>query len=218
MVEPTVSYVVPARNEAEYIDATLAAIQNQSTDESTEVIVADGGSDDGTRAIARDHGVTVLTDADGGIWEGRNRGAAAAGGEWIAFVDADTVVIPTHCDRLLAYARERDLDAASSRCRIPGMRATCLEIVINHVFPRLPRPILPGFNFLIRRETFEATGGFPAIPNEDTAYSRRLARSHRTGYHPEVLVETSPRRIERQGLTGTAIHYLTLDWRRLRSS
>lgn len=158
--------MVPARNEAEYIDATLAAIRSQSTDEPIEVIVADGGSDDGTRSIAR----------------------------------------------------ERGLDAASSRCRIPGVRATCMELVINHVFPRLPRPILPGFNFLVRRETVEATGGFPAVPNEDTAYSRRLARTHRTGYCREVLVETSPRRIDSQGLTGTAIHYLVLDWRRLRSS
>ena len=218
MGDPTLSYVVPAYDEADYIDATLSAIRDQSTNEPIEVVVADGDSHDGTRSIARDHGAAVLVEDDDGIWAGRNRGAAAADGEWLAFVDADTVVAPIHCDRMLSCARERGLDAASSRCRVPGIRATCMEATINHVFPRLRRPVLPGFNFLIRREVFEATGGFPAVPNEDTAYSRRLGRTHRTGYCREVLVETSPRRIDRQGLTGSAFHYLRLDWRRLRSS
>ncbi|WP_096389730.1 glycosyltransferase [Halopenitus persicus] len=215
---PTVSYVIPTDEEADYLDATLERIRLQSTAEPIEVIVADADSSDGTRSIARDHGVRLLTGATDGIWEGRNRGGAVAEGDWIAFVDADTLVAPNHCDRLLAYAREHDLDAASSRCRVPGLRATCMEAVINHVFPRLRRPILPGFNVLIRRDVFTATGGFPAVPNEDTAYSRRLGRTHRTGYCPDVLVETSPRRIERDGLTGTAIHYLRLDRERLRSA
>ncbi|MFC6615956.1 glycosyltransferase family 2 protein [Halopenitus salinus] len=164
MGDPTLSYVVPAYDEADYIDATLSAIRDQSTDEAIEVVVADGGSHDGTRSIARDHGAAVLVEDDDGIWAGRNRGAAAANGEWVAFVDADTVVSSNHCDRMLSCARERGLDAASSRCRVPGIRATCMEATINHVFPRLRRPVLPGFNFLIRREVFEATGDSRRFP------------------------------------------------------
>lgn len=217
MSSPAVSYVVPARNEVDYLGATLSSITDQDSHVSTEVIVADGDSTDGTRTVAREHGVRLVTGADSGIWEGRNRGAEHARGEWLAFVDADTTVAPDHAHRLLAFAREHDLDAVSSRCQIPGIRAKPMQWVINHLFPRLRRPVLPGFNFFLEMATFEATGGFPPVPNEDTDYSRQLGREYATGYCPDVLVETSPRRIRKQGLLGMTYHYLKLDRKRLRS-
>lgn len=121
--------------------------------------------------------------------------------------------------RMLGFAEAEDLAAASSRCRIAGpRRAKLMAATINHVFPRLERPILPGFNFFVRRDRFAAAGGFPDVPNEDTALSRALGRTARTGYCPSVLVETSGRRIAESGLTGTAWHYLRLDWERLFAS
>lgn len=217
MGTPTVSYVVPARNEAAYLDATLESIRAQATTRSFDIVVADGESADATPVIARDHGATVVVGDDAGIWAGRNRGAAHAAGEWLAFVDADTTVAPNHLETMLEYAREHDLDALSSRCHIPAWRGKPMQFVVNRVFPRLTRPVLPGFNFFVRRSVFEETGGFPSTANEDTAYSRRLAREYDTGYVPETLVETSPRRIREQGLTGMTYHYLRLDWQRLRS-
>ena len=91
-------------------------------------------------------------------------------------------------------------------------------MTINHVFPRLGAPVLPGFNTLVGRAAFEDVGGFPDVPNEDTAFSRRLGRRTPTGYCPAVLVETSGRRVADAGLSGTLYHYLRLDWRRLRTS
>jgi hypothetical protein len=92
-----------------------------------------------------------------------------------------------------------------------------MQFTINHVFPRLDRPILPGFNFFVDADVYEATGGFPNVANEDTAYSRRLGRDYRTDYCRRVLVETSPRRVREQGLLGMTAHYLHLDWKRLRA-
>ncbi|WP_247729171.1 glycosyltransferase [Halovivax limisalsi] len=217
--EPQVSIVVPARNEAAYLPATLSSVAGLETDRSYEVIVVDGDSADETAAIAREYGATVLEGPGTSIAAGRNRGAERARGEWLAFVDADTVVRQHYLDTLVGYAERNDLAAASSRCRITGpRRAKLMEATINHVFSRLSRPILPGFNFLIRRETFDAHGGFPAVSNEDTAFSRRLARTERTGYCPAVLVESSGRRIAERGLTGTLVHYARLDWGRIRST
>jgi len=212
---PAVSFVIPARNEAAYLPDCLDAVAAQRTDRAHEALVVDGASDDATPEIARDRGATVVEGDGEGIGRGRDRGARAATGEWLAFVDADTVVDPEYLETMLSFVRENDLDAASSRCRMDGVRSLPMRATINRAFPRLRRPILPGFNFFVRRSVYEATGGFPDVPNEDTAYSRRLAREYDTGYCPDALVETSARRIRDAGLTGTLYHYLKLDWGRI---
>ncbi len=212
---PAVSFVIPARNEAAYLPACLDAVAAQRTDRAHEALVVDGASDDATAEIARDRGATVIEGDGEGIGRGRDRGAQAAGGEWLAFVDADTVVTPDYLETMLSFVGDRDLVAASSRCRMDGLRSAPMQAMINRAFPRLRRPILPGFNFFVRRSVYDASGGFPNVPNEDTAFSRRLAREYETGYCPAVLVETSARRIRESGLTGTLYHYLKLDWGRI---
>ena len=216
--DPVVSVVIPARNEADYLQQCLESVRALETERAYEVLVVDGASDDETPAIAAAMGATVVEESGSSIAAGRNRGADRARGEWLAFVDADTMLRPTYIDELLRFTGSEGLVAASSRCRMDGARATLMEATINHVFPRLDRPILPGFNFFVDRAVFEATGGFPDVPNEDTAYSRALGRRYATGYHPDVLVETSSRRIADVGLTGTLYHYVRLDLQRLRAA
>jgi glycosyltransferase involved in cell wall biosynthesis len=215
---PTVSVIVPAKNEAGYVRETLASIADQDTDRAVECLVVDGQSTDQTAAIAREFGVRVIEGDGSGIAHGRNLGAAHASGEWLAFVDADTTVAEGYVDTMLDFLDREGLEAGSSYCRVSGpRRATVMEATINHVFPRLRLPILPGFNFVVDATVFDSVGGFPEVPNEDTAFSRHLARNYATGYCPRVLVETSGRRIARSGLTGTLYHYLSLDWHRIRT-
>lgn len=218
MTDPVASFVVPAKNEAAYLPETLASIRDQRTDRPYEVIVVDGDSDDATAEIAARYDAALVEQSGTGIGDARHRGAERARGEWLAFVDADTAVRPEYLDSMLDFVRAEGLTAASSRCRMTGpARAKLMEATINHVFPRLARPVLPGFNCFVRRDAYFAAGGFPDVPNEDTAFSRKLARTEPTGYHPAVLVETSARRIADSGLTGTLFHYLRLDWGRIRA-
>ncbi|RQG94484.1 glycosyltransferase [Natrarchaeobius chitinivorans] len=215
--DPEVSFVVPARNEAEYLRGTLASLAALDTAYEYEVIVVDGDSSDDTREIAREYGVTVIAGNATGIAAARNCGADHANGEWIAFIDADTRVRATYLTRMLGYLEANDLVAASSYCRMTGpKRAKLVEATINHVFSRLESPILPGFNVVVDREVFLEMGGFPAVPNEDTAFSRRLGRRYPTGYCRRVLVESSGRRVTAYGLTGTLVYYLRLDAERIR--
>lgn len=214
---PAVSILVPARNEAGYLDDCLASIDVLDTDHAHETVVVDGDSDDGTASIARDYGARVIEGPGDGIGAARHRGARAVDGKWVAFVDADTTVDPEWLDEIVAFVRDRRLVAASSRCRMPGFRSTFVTATINRVFPRLARPILPGFNFVVRAETYRDAGGFPNVPNEDTAFSRRLSAHGDVAYHPDVLVETSHRRVRESGLTGTLYHYLKLDVGRVRA-
>lgn len=213
-----VSFVIPARNEADYIRGTLSSLAALDTDYAYEVIVVDGDSSDETTSIAREYGATVRQEGGSSIADARNLGAECATGEWLAFIDADTRVRATYLTELLGFAEAEGFAAVSSRCRITGPhRGMLMEATINHVFSRLERPILPGFNCLVHREAFDAVGGFPNVSNEDTAFSRRLARRYPTGYCPAVLVESSGRRIAECGLTGTLWHYLRLDVERVRA-
>ncbi|WP_137285041.1 glycosyltransferase [Halorussus salinisoli] len=228
MPDPAVSFVVPAKDEQASLPATLESIRDQRTARDYEVVVVDGDSDDATPAVARRYDAAVVHQprpaADGGddfvpnIGDARHRGAERTDGDWLAFVDADTVLRPEYLDSMLEFARREDLAAASSRCRMVGpIRAKLVEATINHAFPRLDRPVLPGFNCFVRRDAYFAAGGFPNVPNEDTAFSRELGREWATDYHPDVLAKTSGRRVAQSGLTGTLYHYLRLDWRRLRA-
>lgn len=95
---PSVSVVIPARNEERSLPALLASLQVQ-TIAVDEVIVVDDQSEDGTATIARDHGATVITPSTRPeSWLGKpwavQTGAAAAGGDVLLFLDADVRLEP----------------------------------------------------------------------------------------------------------------------------
>lgn len=98
--KPDASVVIPVRNGAETIEKQLQALANQAMDLALEVIVADNGSTDETRAIAtrwtgKFHALKII-DAGGvrGAAYARNEGVRHAGSEKILFCDADDVVRP----------------------------------------------------------------------------------------------------------------------------
>jgi GT2 family glycosyltransferase len=88
-----ISIVVPAYNEERLLPAALAAIgagAHGLGDWQWELIVCDNNSTDRTAEIARAAGATVVFEPHNQISRARNRGAAAASGEWLLFVDADS--------------------------------------------------------------------------------------------------------------------------------
>jgi glycosyltransferase involved in cell wall biosynthesis len=90
-----ISVIVPAYNEEKLIPATLAAIQMAMTAFTErgwvgELIVCDNNSTDRTAEIARANGATVVFELQNQIGRARNKGAEAATGDWLVFVDADS--------------------------------------------------------------------------------------------------------------------------------
>ena len=216
--DPLVSIVIPARNEERRLPETLRSFEALDTTVPFELIVVDGESEDDTVAVANEYGARVVTQSGTGVGDARHRGAKQARGHWLAFVDADTAVRPSYLDEMLAHVCEHDLVGATSWCRVTGpWRAKVPEAIMNHAFPRMRRPVLPGFNTLVKREAYFAAGGFPNVPNEDKAFSRILAKVGDLGVHEAVLVETSGRRIAELGLVGVFWYYFRRDLQALRS-
>ena len=86
-----VSVIVPAFNEERLLAGSLAAICSaMGAFDDAELIVCDNNSTDRTGEIARAAGATVVFEPHNQIARARNRGAAAASGDWLVFVDADS--------------------------------------------------------------------------------------------------------------------------------
>lgn len=203
---PRLSVIVPVLNEAPAIAGALAALQPLRA-QGHEVIVVDGGSDDGTVALAQAGADRVIAAARGRARQ-MNAGAATARGDVLLFLHADTR-LPPRADRLiveaLAHRGWGRFDVRLSG-RQPMLRV--IERAMNWR-SRLTGIATGDQAIFVRRDRFEAVGGFPGIPlMEDIALSRRL----KAFGPPRCLaarVVTSSRRWEAGGIARTVL----LMWR-----
>ena len=167
------SIIVPVLNEAACIVGLLDVIGRV---ENAEVIVVDGGSDDGTAAIAATR-ATVIAATRGRATQ-MNAGARAAQGALLLFLHADCMP-PEDFDRQVRRALAFEhvaLGAFSLRIGAPGPAYRFVEFAANLRSTWMNTPYGDQGLFL-RRETFEALGGFPELPIvEDYALVRQARK------------------------------------------
>lgn len=184
---PSLAVIVPARNEAATIVRCLAGLRAQDYPaERLRVLVVDDGSTDGTAAIAAhaiggDPRFRII--AAGSLptgWAGKPhacwKGAAAAEGEWLCFLDADTVAAPFLLRTAIATAGRRGLDLLSleprleletvwERLVIPaGLFALAFIGDVRRTNDPARRGAAANGQFmLIRRSAYERIGGHAAV-------------------------------------------------------
>ncbi|MCD4527492.1 glycosyltransferase family 2 protein [Nocardioides sp. cx-173] len=113
MSTPTVSVVIPVRDDAEALRACLRLLAVQTTPP-LEVVVVDNGSSDESAAVARAGGARVVAEPAVGIPSAAATGYDAARGEVIARCDADSRPGPEWVARIAdAFASRPDLDAVT---------------------------------------------------------------------------------------------------------
>jgi rSAM/selenodomain-associated transferase 2 len=194
--------VIPVLNEAAIIGPALEALA-QLRSRGAEVIVADGGSGDGTAQLARPLADQVI---DGPCSRGAamNAGAAAGTGDLRLFLHADTM-LPHHADDLIERALTR-------RCwgrfdvRIAG-RHPLLRVVgcMIGLRSRLTGIATGDQAMFVTREAFETVGRFTDLPlMEDIALSRKLKRLCRPLCIGTPVI-TSGRRWEQHGVVRTIV-------------
>jgi glycosyltransferase involved in cell wall biosynthesis len=166
MPEPVqVSFVVPARNEAEHIgdclDSIAAAVAGRWT---YERIVVDHGSTDRTAAIAVARGARVLAHPSGTVAAVRNAGVEASSGGILAFIDGDTVLRPGWGDGLENALREFAVEPRTLAGAKPGIAdpPSWIERLWFDPAKRTGAHYLPGANLVAPRPFFHELGGFDA--------------------------------------------------------
>jgi len=198
------SIVIPTLNEARIIKATLAALQPLRRN-GVEVIVADGGSDDGTVERSRAQVDQVCIGARGRARQ-MNAGAALATGEALLFLHADTL-LPERADIDVLSALRRDHRVwGRFDVRIVGRpRLLPLVAALMNLRSRLTGIATGDQAMFVRREAFAAVGGFPELElMEDIALSARLKQlSWPLCLHRRVT--TSGRRWEEHGFWRTVV-------------
>jgi len=194
---------MPVLDEAAGIEAALAALTPYRR-RGVEVIIADGGSQDGTADLARPLADRVLVAPRGRALQ-MNAGAAAAQGDVLLFLHADTR-LPENADRLV-------LDGLIHSGRVWGRFDVRIDgggllrlISLAMNWRSRTTGIATGDQAMfVARAAFTAAGGFPSIAlMEDVALSARLKRISR----PLALrarVTTSPRRWRRHGTLRTML-------------
>lgn len=117
----TISVVLPTYERAGVVGGAIDSVLAQ-THRDLELIVVDGGIDDGTSAVVTgydDARVQYLRQsARNGVSAARNRGVEAADGEFVAFIDSDDRWRPEKLERQVAALRDAEGDPAVSYCRI----------------------------------------------------------------------------------------------------
>jgi len=212
---PTVriSLVIPARNEAGYLDPLLARLDpGWRRRWGIEVILVDGQSQDGTPQRARPY-VDVVLRQEGRepmtIAAARNLGARRAQGSVLWFLNAD-VRLPEDLDAFLGAALEalRTHELVLVPVAVWPEEATrvdrCLMRLLNAYYRLCNRLGIGngrGECHFVRREAFEAVGGYRdhLIAGEDFDLFRRLRRRGPIAWLGEWIVYESPRRYRRWG-------------------
>ncbi len=191
MIATRVSAIIPTLNEEARIAATIDAARAAGVD---EIIVADGGSTDATVAIAESRGARVIT-GERVRAKQLNRGAAAASGDVLIFLHADTLLPPGAADAVLASGR--DCGGFLVEFIEPGFRLRYVAFMIN-ARTRLTRAPWGDQAQFFRRAAFP---GFPEIAlMEDYVVARRMKNA---AILP-LTVRTSGRRFLTRGVIRTA--------------
>ncbi|MDJ0893664.1 MAG: TIGR04283 family arsenosugar biosynthesis glycosyltransferase [Alphaproteobacteria bacterium] len=176
----TLCAVIPTLEAASDLANTLGALEEgRRTGLLEDIVVADGGSSDGTAAVARQAGARVVTTATsrGGQLAA---GAAHARGRWLLFLHADTVLAPgwTAPVRTFVADDQNRHRAATFRFRLndPKPAARRVEALVAWRCRALGLPY-GDQGLLISRSFYEALGGFRALPiMEDVDLVRRIGR------------------------------------------
>lgn len=195
---PAVTAIVPTWNEAERLPRLLDALE-RCRPAPVDVVVADGGSDDGTREVAR-HRARVVA-APRGRASQQNAGAAATDAAILWFLHADCLPPPEAIDQIGAAIAAGAPGGAFRIAFPPRERARhsllgAIERGID-VRTRVTRTATGDQGIFARREAFDAIGGFPEWPLfEDVAFFSALRRIGRPAICPGPLTTSARRWLE----------------------
>ena len=204
------SIVIPTLNEEKYLPLLLESIKKQDFLD-YEIIIADAGSKDSTLQIAKKYNCEITT---GGLpAKGRNEGAKVAKGDFLFFLDADTILPDNFLAKWLEEFGLRKLDIASF-CFDTQDKKKGFQMMIDFyneiaILLEETRPF-SIIGVLVKKEVFEKLKGYDETIklSEDTDLGRRAIKFAQFGILRAGKIFISDRRFVKDGWMTTTTKYI----------
>lgn len=211
------SVIIPTLNEEGYLGKALESLSKQTL-LPLEIIVADAKSTDKTRQIANSFNCKVVDSTQperGGPAVARNKGAEAATGERLLFIDADVILPPDFIEKSINELERRNLDIGAGFAvpitnnkleRMGGYLLSYYLILLEKISPRAG-----GYCIFSTKKIHNQINGFDekVYMAEDHDYVKRASKVGRFGALRDSKVYVSIRRFKEEGTLKTTLKYLT---------
>jgi len=194
-----ISIILPVFNESLLLPSVLQSLARYR-DGNFEVIVADGGSSDGTLSIAKQWSDRLVLSPKGrGIQ--MNQGANLAEGEILLFLHADSTLDPKGLDAIRESLRDDHMVGGAFHLSIDSSHwGLCLVSFGANLRTALNRIPYGDQGIFVRKKVFERMGGFQDLPfMEELDFFRRLKKEGKVTLLKE-RIKTSPRRWDQEGI------------------
>ncbi len=216
------SIIIPALNEEAYITASVKAAQEQDFADSFEIIVVNNNSVDRTAAVAKELGVKVVNESRVGLPSAREAGRRAAKGEFLVYVDADTMLPKNYLTVIDKTFKKypKTVGISNPFEFYDGAPADqfVIKLFFGFAYPAQNLILklmgkshqLLGGSFAVRAHILEELGGFDisiTFSGEDLAISKSLARYGDITILQTVRSYTSARRFQTHGRIRTCAVY-----------
>ena len=196
------AFIIPTLNEISRVSQLVSQLQTIAA-QGHEVLVVDGGSQDGTDAALRQHGFTVYNSPPGRAKQ-MNVGARNTSNDILVFLHADTILPEAAVKKILHACCKQDWGRFDVSFNEKGVIFKLIATMMN--FRSCISGIVTGDQCLfVKRELFNRVGGYPDIPlMEDIALSKKLKKfGFPVCLHDRVI--TSARRWKQNGVLNTIL-------------
>lgn len=204
---PSISVVIPAFNEEEYLPKSLGAIKAQEFDKPYEVIVVDNNSTDNSKKIARSFAARVVTEKKQGLIFAKDAGCDSARAPLVVVLDADNVTPPDWLKTIEEVLSDASVAAITGPYLLPGAPWWArIHTTAGIYFIRLVQwltgssPHIWGGNTAFRKADFVKIGGYDtrfSFAADEVKLRKELRKYGRIRQDMRMAVVSSTRRFKK---------------------